>query len=241
MKFGTFFRKKKISNSGYKIRSRAWEGAWASEKAPKCVLHKFRLNWPISTTPLADPFPRVLSPVPGPFGWTWSRLWPSAFCQHKAFGLCVPAPHRATWGSAGPLCAGVPSSESWPASTWPGLKWEATGWTRDVWIDTWLWQLHRGGVAVVGSAARGAIVSWSRGKTEDTRSQCWRPTPSHTQTHRHWKWSRSVVSHSVTLWAVAHQAPPSLGFSRQEYWSGLPCPSPGDLPDPRIEPGPPAF
>ena len=35
---------------------------------------------------------------------------------------------------------------------------------------------------------------------------------------------------------VAHQAPLSMGFSRQEYWSGLPCPSPGDLPDPGIEP-----
>ena len=123
---GSSLEKKKISNSEYKIRSRAWEGAWASEKAPKCVLHKFRLNWPVSTTPLADPFPRALSPVPGPFGRTWSRLWPSAFCQHKALGLCVPALHRATWGSAGPPYAGVPSSESWPASTWPGLKWEAT-------------------------------------------------------------------------------------------------------------------
>ena len=38
------------------------------------------------------------------------------------------------------------------------------------------------------------------------------------------------------LWAVAHQAPLSLGFSRQEYWSGLPCPSPGNLPNPRVEP-----
>ena len=35
---------------------------------------------------------------------------------------------------------------------------------------------------------------------------------------------------------IAHQAPPSMGFSSQEYWSGLPCPSPGDLPDPGIEP-----
>ena len=34
----------------------------------------------------------------------------------------------------------------------------------------------------------------------------------------------------VTLWTVAHQAPPSMGFSRQEYWSGLPCTPPGDLP-----------
>ena len=40
----------------------------------------------------------------------------------------------------------------------------------------------------------------------------------------------------VTLWAVACQAPLSMGFSRQECWSGLPCPPPGDLPDPRIEP-----
>ena len=39
----------------------------------------------------------------------------------------------------------------------------------------------------------------------------------------------------ATAWAVAHQAPLSMGFSRQEYWSGLPFPSPGDLPDPGIE------
>ena len=40
-------------------------------------------------------------------------------------------------------------------------------------------------------------------------------------------------------WTVAHQAPLSIGFSLQEYWSGLPLPSPGDLPDPGIKPGPP--
>ena len=40
----------------------------------------------------------------------------------------------------------------------------------------------------------------------------------------------------VTLWTVAHQAPLTMGFSRQEYWSGLPCPPPGDLPDPGIKP-----
>ena len=38
-------------------------------------------------------------------------------------------------------------------------------------------------------------------------------------------------------WTVAHQAPLSMGFSRQEYWSGLPFPSPEDLPDPGIKPG----
>ena len=40
----------------------------------------------------------------------------------------------------------------------------------------------------------------------------------------------------VTLWAVAHQAPLSMGFSRQDYWSRLPYPPPGDLPNPGIEP-----
>ena len=39
----------------------------------------------------------------------------------------------------------------------------------------------------------------------------------------------------VTLWTVAHQAPLFIGFSRQEYWSELPCPPPGDLPDPGIK------
>ena len=43
----------------------------------------------------------------------------------------------------------------------------------------------------------------------------------------------------VISWTVAHQAPLSMGFSRQEYWSGLPFPSPGDLPDPGIKPGSP--
>ena len=45
----------------------------------------------------------------------------------------------------------------------------------------------------------------------------------------------------VTLWTIAHQAPPSMGFSRQEYWSGLPFPSPGDLPNPGIEPRSPTL
>ena len=45
----------------------------------------------------------------------------------------------------------------------------------------------------------------------------------------------SVVSDSVTPWTVALQAPLSMGFSRQEYWSGLPCPPPRDLSDSGIE------
>ena len=45
----------------------------------------------------------------------------------------------------------------------------------------------------------------------------------------------------VIPWTVACQAPLPMGFSRQEYWSGLPFPSPGDLPDPGIEPESPAL
>ena len=47
----------------------------------------------------------------------------------------------------------------------------------------------------------------------------------------------SVVSYSfATPWTIAHQAPLSMGFSRQEYWSGLPCPPTGDFPNPGIKP-----
>ena len=60
-----------------------------------------------------------------------------------------------------------------------------------------------------------------------------------------WKWKKvKSLSHVwlfATPWTVAYQAPPSMGFSRQEYWSGLPLPSPGDLPDPRIKPRSPTF
>ena len=45
----------------------------------------------------------------------------------------------------------------------------------------------------------------------------------------------------ATPWTVACQAPPSMGFSRQEYWSDLPFPLPGDLPDPRIKAGSPTL
>ena len=46
---------------------------------------------------------------------------------------------------------------------------------------------------------------------------------------------------SATPWRVAYQAPPPMGLSRQEYWSGLPFPSPGDLPDPVIKSRSPAL
>ena len=51
----------------------------------------------------------------------------------------------------------------------------------------------------------------------------------------------SHVQHFATLWTIAHQVPLSIGFSRQEYWSGLLCPPSGDLPDLGIEPASPAL
>ena len=53
--------------------------------------------------------------------------------------------------------------------------------------------------------------------------------------------SLSPVQLFATPWTVAHQAPPSMGFSRQEYWSGMPFPSPGDLPNQGSEPRSPAL
>ena len=53
--------------------------------------------------------------------------------------------------------------------------------------------------------------------------------------------SLSVVYDYVTPWAVAHQAPLSMEFSRQEHWSGLPCPPPGDLPNPGVKPKSPTL
>ena len=51
----------------------------------------------------------------------------------------------------------------------------------------------------------------------------------------------SFMSDSATPWTAAHQAPLPMGFPRQEYWSRLPFPPPGDLPDPGIKPGSPAL
>ena len=70
--------------------------------------------------------------------------------------------------------------------------------------------------------------------------------PSHIQEEVNIYFNSEVKSLSLarlfaTLWIVAYQALPSMGYSRQEYWSGLPFPSPGDLPNPGIEPGSPAL
>ena len=69
----------------------------------------------------------------------------------------------------------------------------------------------------------------------------WRRIPHEWDWVSEWVKSLSRVQLFVTPWAVAYQTSLSVGFSRQEYWSGLPFPSPGNLPDPGIEPGSPAL
>ena len=85
---------------------------------------------------------------------------------------------------------------------------------------------------------------------QKARKQIWKHSHTHTHTlvyfsiHPSMKVkvkSVSCVQLLATLQTVAHQAPPSMGFSRQEYWSGLPFPSPGDPPNPGIEPSSPAL
>ena len=101
-------------------------------------------------------------------------------------------------------------------------------------------------------AASSKGVAHSFTDRERTR-HCWLPgschqltagllSPSLTTVHLQFRKPNKVKSLSrvwlfVTPWTVAHQAPPSMGFPKQEYWNGLPFPSPGDLPHPGIEPG----
>ena len=97
--------------------------------------------------------------------------------------------------------------------------------------------------------------SWTIKKAERQRTDafelwCWRRLLRVPWTARRsnqsilkkeWVKSLSCIRLFATLWTVACQAPPSMGFSKQEYWGGLPFPSPGDLPDPGLEPGSPTL
>ena len=105
--------------------------------------------------------------------------------------------------------------------------------------------------AKVSPSARQDGVGLTRGRNQIRRPSALPPGPlchlalgiKSTSPGKRWAGGRacmlSRVSHVrffVTPWTGARQAPLSMGFSRQEHWSGLPCPPPGDLPDPGIEP-----
>ena len=105
-------------------------------------------------------------------------------------------------------------------------------------------------VGFLGSAVTLCLTFWGTARSF-SRMACstlhshWQPgkVPVSPQWQRKWKRKRScsAVSDSATLRTVAYQASPPMRFSRLEYWSGLSFPSPGVLPDPRIEPGSPAL
>ena len=87
------------------------------------------------------------------------------------------------------------------------------------------------------------FVLWWRTKAQNHRTgSSLSSLPFHTYHFYYWKLCLFVlrcfsrVWLFVTLWTIVHQAPLSMGFSRQEYWSGLPCPLPGDLPYAGIQP-----
>ena len=114
-------------------------------------------------------------------------------------------------GAGWPGLLGVRCQES----TWLALSW-ATG--------DWSWWSQLSG----------------RSHVADASSSSWKQSEKRRGQERPWKWVL-VPQLCPTPGTEAHQAPLCLGFSRQEYWSGLPLPSPEDLPEPGIEPKSPAL
>ena len=118
-------------------------------------------------------------------------------------------------------------------------------------LDTRVWSLDWEDPLVKGMATHSSILAWripwaeepgglqSMGSQSDMTERL-----IHTQLYLRSTcvcWSLSHVQLCAIPWTVARQAPLPMGFCRQEYWSGLPCPPPGDLPDPGIEPGSPTL
>ena len=112
-------------------------------------------------------------------------------------------------------------------------------WRSKPWMSRW-WQL-------CGPTA--LSHEWQGWQANAWGSQCPEMLAAMVSAHEWWLQCRMCLHLScfsrlwlfATLWIAAHQAPLSLGFSRQEYWSGSPCSPPGDLPHPGIEPTSPAL
>ena len=97
----------------------------------------------------------------------------------------------------------------------------------------WDWQTWRAINWIIGKEVRKTLFTYISGRKHEELTLL---------KLKKAKWSCSVVSNSLaTPWTIAYQAPLSMGFSRQEYWNGLPFPSPGDLPNPGIEPKSPSL
>ena len=92
--------------------------------------------------------------------------------------------------------------------------------------------VHGGPTKMAGPQSM-VVGGWAGGRGRSKQTTCW------VAYILLLLFSHQVMSKSETLWTVAHQAPLSMGFPRQEYCSGLLFPSAGDLPDPRIKPATP--
>ena len=99
--------------------------------------------------------------------------------------------------------------------------------------ETWVCSLGREDPLEKGMTIHPSILAWRIPCTEEP-GRLWSIVKVKVK-------SLSRVQLFVTPWTVAHQAPPPMGFSKQEYWSGLPFPSPGDLHDPGIKPRSPTL
>ena len=96
--------------------------------------------------------------------------------------------------------------------------------------------LHCAVVLTLHTCLSEGIPDLCHGKQNQPLCRLWYYFSTHTSMHAYVLSCFSCVWLSATPWTVAGQAPLSMGFSRKEYWSGLLCPSPGDLPNPGIEP-----
>ena len=110
--------------------------------------------------------------------------------------------------------------------------------------STLTWRIPRteesGGLGSIGSQSQTRLSHWSTHMYIHvcmlSHFRCVQLKHTHMYIHVCMLSRFSRVRLCATLWTVAHQAPLSMGFSRQEYWSGLPCPPPGELGDPGIKP-----
>ena len=107
-----------------------------------------------------------------------------------------------------------------------------------------LWSLMTNTTLAIKQFSKRQKEERKEGRKEGNTSLSWiKPLDStaNLEENQKVKWSCLVVSDSVTPRTVAYQATQSMEFSRQEYWSGVPFPSPGDLPNSGIEPRSPAL
>ena len=164
------------------------------------------------------------------------RFWPTCTVWYSPGGFACG------WRLGG-YCTAWSSLNWWPWRMLVYLNQSGTKWVQCVsesawgsfYLQHWITEaracLEEKSVFLILSPALHGLLLWSS-------------NPGRNLSHGAYKVKVKLLSRVrlfATPWTVAYQAPPSMGFPRQECWSGLPFPSPGDLTDPGIEPGSPAL